>query len=73
MREPFPGAPVSLDCTVGGCEDHAIRWAFSADPLAWTVTQLERERDDALALAEQAADIARHALGPCRTALKVAA
>jgi hypothetical protein len=61
MRESFPGGPVTLDCTATGCEDGAIRWSFSADPLEWRVAELERERENALTLAEQAAEIAARA------------
>ena len=62
LREPHRGGPVSLDCTVGGCEDHAVRWALSADPLAWRVAELEEQLAGALDLAESASDIARRAL-----------
>jgi hypothetical protein len=62
MREPFPGGPVSLDCTADGCADPAIRWAFSADPLQWHVDALEAELADALDLADQAREVAARAL-----------
>jgi hypothetical protein len=62
LREPFPGGPVGLDCLASGCDDAAIRWAFTADPLAWRVAELERALGDALALAEDARDIAARAV-----------
>jgi hypothetical protein len=62
LREPYRDGPVSLDCRGGGCEDGAIRWAFTADPLQWRVEDLETQLADALMLAEQARDVAGRAL-----------
>jgi hypothetical protein len=62
LREPFRNGPVSLDCTGGGCDDGAIRWAFSADPAEWRIAEAEWRIAEALEIAEQSRDIAARAL-----------
>jgi hypothetical protein len=62
LRERYRCSPVSLDCRGRGCDDGAIRWAFSADPLAWRVAELEEQLQEALDLADAAATVAHRGL-----------
>ena len=68
LRESRRGGPITLRCS-SGCTDGEIRAALEREPVEPRVEELEGRLAGALALADQAADIAARAL----TLAKVAA